>query len=170
MRIVLVSLLLIMITGISLAEEKDAWTYDITPESLQKVVDIFEQDPLSEDAVDAFFTVLSFLEKHNSVGSLSGSVTVRIKEECFPWYQNWNDGQEDRGSMLLFGAYIIGDVKAQLEAKVNKDQPYAGARQVISTYQKLRNANVVESIPEIEKWIQSENDGKLKDLVADFCQ
>ncbi len=65
----------------------------------------------------------------------------------------------------MLGAFIAGNVKAQITNGIRSEHPYEGILQIIATYKQLVKANATEEIPSIGKWIELQESGKLKAVI-----
>jgi hypothetical protein len=139
-------------TGPSFGNVKTNHEDEITAESALRAINIFQVDPLGEQAKEASARVVRFAQA-------SDAVTITVASKYVPWIDS---GKEVENSHILLGAYIAGNLKFQLEKGVNKNQPYQGILQVISTYKQLLKANAIEKIDAIEKWIGLQRTGKLR--------
>ncbi len=123
----------------------------ISNETALKVIEIFRQDPLSVKGKGAAALILRFTEE-------SKDVVVQLSARNVPWLSTRMD--TDAKSRLL-AAYLAGSVKSQLTKKNRKDDPLAGAEQVIESYQKMRKTNPSLTVPSVEEWIKLKSAGKL---------
>src|SRR3990172_12924897 len=138
--LIITALTITFATGSSFGNVNAGHGEEITAESALRAIKIFEDDPLSEQAKEAISTVIRFAET-------SDVVTITIASKYIPWI---DDGKEYKNSHILLGAYIAGNLKAQLERRIKRNQPYDGILQVISAYKQLSKANAIEKIDAIE--------------------
>ena len=63
---------------------------------------------------------------------------------------------------MLLGAFIAGNVAAQLKEGAAKNHSYEGVLQVIATYTQLRVTKRVDPVKSIDQWIELQKTGGLK--------
>lgn len=116
-------------------------------------INIFEKAPLSESARKALSTILAFAEE-------SEDVIAEISVDDLPWLEDENKTEY---SSLLLGAFVAGNLKAQLIAQECKDKKYSGLQQVVSTYTFLRQHKGIAPIPGIEKMCNKRKESKTEE-------
>jgi hypothetical protein len=127
----------------------------VTKEVALKSIATFREDPESERAHAAALLVVRFAKE-------SPDVKVTAGKRYLPWM----DTQPiPKPSSILLAAYIAGSVRSQLESGKAKNDPLAGEEQVIETYQKLQRTNPDLRIEAVEKLIELQKQGKLKEYL-----
>src|SRR5215471_7726746 len=99
---------------------RTAGAQDVTkysPETILQLISILERDPISERGVAARAVILEFAEK-------SDTVLIEVSDRAMPWVADQR--VPDQAKMVLTGAYVAGNVKSQLERKVNQNDSMAG--------------------------------------------
>ncbi len=112
-------------------------------------IEAIERDPISERAIAAFPLVVKFAQE-------SPEVSITISEKILPWI-----GTKDYGPLLL-GAYVAGNVKAQLERGAPEDRPYEGLKRVFAVYAAMKKRKPGLIIEGIEKQIDQDTKGELQ--------
>ncbi len=148
-RLLVIIVVTACMAGSSFGDVKSNHQDEMTAESALRAIKTFQDDPLNKEAGAE---IVRFAQA-------SDAVTITIASKYCPWIER---GKEVKNGHILLCAYIAGNLKAQLEKKVNKDQPYDGVLQVISTYKQLLKTNATEKVDSIEKWIGLQQAGKLK--------
>jgi hypothetical protein len=113
----------------------------------------FRAHPLTEEGRVAAGKIIKFAEQ-------SEAVSIRIAKPLMPWLHDYC--REEKYRAMLLGAYLAGNVKAQLDRGVNKDDPYAGMLVVFDVYRQIKEENKNCRIPEIETFLDLESKKKLK--------
>jgi len=94
----------------------------------------------------------------------SPEVLVNITKKAVPFLSN--DAIPLAARSILTAAFFVGNVDAQLLRGDKKDNPYAGVLQVIDTYRQMQRNNAKLKIAEVERFIELEKRGELKDYVT----
>lgn len=134
--------------------ENDLSKQKITPEITLKAIDIIEQNPLSTDVEGAISIVTNFTEQ-------SAKVIVEINSKLLPWIER---GISSEKANQLIGVFIAGNIKNQIITGIPKNNSYEGLVLVIKVYKIWRKENLIESIPELDKW-STFNNKELRDLI-----
>jgi hypothetical protein len=129
----------------------------VTKEMARNAIAIFRQDPLSPRGRAAGEVVRRFAEKDDSV-------VVQIDGKVVPFLNNVKILEAD--TRLLLDAFVVGNVDSQFLRNERKDFPYDGVAEVIQVYRRLQNAHAIQSVPEIENFIEMEKRGELKKHLA----
>jgi len=129
----------------------------ITKEIALQAVILFRQDPFSEDGRGAAAILFRFAEK-------SPDVLLKMSPKALPFMKGNTVPDKEMG--LLLAAFIAGNVDSQLLRNRKGDDSYAGDLQVIETYRQMQRKNVKLHIPVVEKLIDLEKRGKLKEYVT----
>lgn len=124
-----------------------------SPETILQLIKIHERDPISERGVAARAVILEFADK-------SDSVLINISERAMPWEAD--PRTPDAAKRVLTGAYVAGNVRSQLERKVNTNDSMAGWTAVFRAYEALRKHSRGIRIATIEALIEEEKNGQLK--------
>lgn len=124
----------------------------VSKEDVLKIISEFRKDPHGAMEKGRGALILAFAEQSKEVQiSINGNVLSWSKDDIDPAI----------GSVLLT-AYIAGEIQAQLSAHLAKDDPMAGALQVIDTYQQMKKADSKLRVPSVEQWITLQAQGKLR--------
>ncbi|MCH9025551.1 MAG: hypothetical protein IIA05_00345 [Proteobacteria bacterium] len=129
------------------------WADDISPQTALKAIQLFRDDPVSEDALAAVAIVLNFAER-------SDDVLVLIDAKYLPF--ELGAIESDANSKFL-GAYVAGNVEYQLLNSVRENRPMEGIRFMLQTYEKFRQADAIEVQSGFEEWLELERKGQLGD-------
>ena len=148
-RFIFLCLLVIACRGV-LAQDVTKYS----PETILQLISILERDPISERGVAARAVILEFAEK-------SDTVLIEVSERAMPWVADAR--VPEQAKMVLTGAYVAGNVKSQLERKVNANDSMAGWKEVFRAYEMLRkHAGGSLRVPGVEQLLQEEKNGKLQ--------
>ena len=120
-----------------------------------RAVEVFVNSPLSAEGKAAAATIANFAEE-------SEDITIVVSSKVVTWLESANPAR-----FTLFAAYVVGNVKSQLEHRSNADDPYAGLQQVLKTYAQLKSVDKNLRIPEVEKFVDLEAKKQLKQYVED---
>lgn len=133
------------------AHAQDVTKY--SSETILQLIGMLERDPMSERGAAARSVILDFAEK-------SDTVMVEVSERAMPWVE---DSSVPEGAQLvLTAAYVAGNVKSQLERKVNANDSMAGWKQVFSAYDALRKHSPGIRVRGVEVLLEEEKSGQLK--------
>jgi len=76
------------------------------------------------------------------------------------------DAGESQAEMSLLSSYAAGQALAQLDNKVKGGYPEEGGKRVIEVYRKIQAVKPNYTNPAVERLIQAEAQGQLKELLA----
>jgi hypothetical protein len=127
---------------------------DPTVEEARAAIEAIENDPLAAEKAGHPKTVMTFAE-------LSPDVMVLLDRELLP---TWGDKTTPHAD-LLNAAFVGGNVRAQLDAKKNKDDSYAGLQMLFKIYRAVQAAEKDFNVESIEKLEALDKEGKLKEKV-----
>ena len=123
-----------------------------SPDTILQLIGILERDPISERGIAARAVIVEFAEK-------SDTVLVEVSERAMPWILDKRVPEQARA--VLTAAYVAGNVKSQLERKVNANDSLAGWKQVFNAYEALRKHSPGIRVPGVEELLEEEKSGKL---------
>lgn len=115
---------------------------------------LFRKDPTAKDAQAALAVITNFAVK-------SKAVMVKITEQSVPWAVEGSTVPEE-ASILLTGAFLAGNIEAQLRSNIKGDSPYEGALLVLQVYKLLRSKNRMPAFEQLDQWQELETKGKLR--------
>lgn len=144
-------LLFLFLASLPALPAQDVTKY--SPETILQLVKIFERDPVSERGSAARAVIMEFADK-------SDTVLVNISERAMPWLADNRTPEAAR--LVLTGAYVAGNVRSQLERKVNGNDSMAGWASVFRAYEALRKHSRGIKIPSVEALLEEEKSGQLK--------
>lgn len=127
----------------------------ITKEIARKAIVLFRQEPVSERGKGAASLLIHFARE-------SPDVEVTMSSSALPWLVTKRPSEY---SSTLLVAYIAGSVRSQLDSGATKNDPVAGAEQVIETYHLLQKTDPTFKMEEVEKLIELKTSGKLKEHI-----
>jgi len=127
----------------------------ISRKEVLAAIAVLEKDITSAEAAKAAEVVSQF-------GKESETVLLIIGPETLPWIQADAPEPEATVRAMLMAAYFAGDIKAQLNKREAKDDPYSGWLAAIKAYRQIRKKQSEVVIPEIEDLIKKEASGRLK--------
>jgi hypothetical protein len=143
-------LIVVVCAALSPAHAQDVTKY--SPETILQLIGILVRDPISERGLAARAVILEFAEK-------SDTVLIEVSERAMPWAADDRVPQQAR--LVLTGAYVAGNVKSQLERKVNANDSMAGWKEVFRAYDILRKHAGGLRVPGVEKLLEEDKSGKL---------
>jgi hypothetical protein len=141
---------------------QSTWAQDVTkysPETILQLIGILERDPISERGVAARSVILEFAEK-------SDTVLIEVSERAMPWVADQKVPEQAR--LVLTGAYVAGNLKSQLERKVNANDSMAGWKEVFRAYNILRKHAGGLRVPGVEQLLEEDKTGKLKERAVEL--
>jgi len=127
----------------------------VTQDVALKSISTFREDPESERGHVAAAIIVRFAKE-------SPDVEVTAGPGFLPWMSAKPLPKE---SSTLLAAYIAGSVRSQLESGRTKNDALAGEEQVIETYLKLQKNTPSLHIDAVEKLIDLQKQGKLKEYL-----
>ena len=127
----------------------------ITKEIALKAIALFRANPGSEDGRGAAAIIVRFAEA-------SPDVTITLSKDLLPWVGT-NPGSKYES--LLLAAYIAGSTQAQLLNAKSGDDRLAGTMLLNETYLKLQQDEPNLHIEAIEKLMELQKQGKLKEYL-----
>jgi hypothetical protein len=130
-----------------------------SPETILQLISILQRDPISERGVAARSVILEFAEK-------SDTVLIEVSERAMPWAVDERIPEQAR--LVLTGAYVAGNVKSQLERKVNANDSMAGWQEVFRAYEVLRKHAGGLRVPGVEELLEESKSGKLKERASEL--
>jgi hypothetical protein len=120
------------------------------------IISAFLTDPLSQASQDAARQINQFCEE-------SPDHEVVIDAKYMPWL---GSSKPPEKSEILLVAFMAGNLKAQIEKKTSKPEPYAGALAVIDVYNKIRANTMGYRVSSIDQWISLEKQGRLETFIG----
>ncbi|MBS0657978.1 MAG: hypothetical protein JSR82_07000 [Verrucomicrobia bacterium] len=147
----LLAILSLLFVCLPAASGQDVTKY--SPETILQLIKIHERDPISERGVAARAVILEFADK-------SDTVLINISERAMPWEADQRTPEAAR--RVLTGAYVAGNVRSQLERKVNANDSLAGWASVFRAYEALRKHSRGIRIASVEALLEEEKNGQLK--------
>ena len=129
----------------------------ISKEDVRTAIRIFRQAPATPRGRAAGKVVQSFAEKNDSI-------IIFITPKVVPFLTNVKIPHED--AALLLDAFIVGNIDSQLLRNEKKDHPYDGVLEIIETYRRMQKRDPSVRIAEVEKFIELEKRGELKQYVG----
>jgi hypothetical protein len=144
---------LLFVVATSLLSRADEPKEAVTKDVALKAIATFREEPMSERATVAAAILVRFARE-------SPDVAVTASPALIPWMEAKPLPKE---SSILLTAYIAGSVRAQLESGHMKNDAVAGEEQVIETYQKLQQTTPTLHIDSVEKLVDLQKQGKLKE-------
>lgn len=157
------TLALCLTFGLAHADNKDSHSHadamkkqqpQITATEAMKAITVFRRDPTGKDAQAALAVITRFVVK-------SEEVMVKISKHTVPWAAKDTDLPEHIRT-LLTGAFMAGNIEAQLRSHIKGDSPYNGALLVLQVYQLLRKQKKMQAYEPLEQWQKLEAEGKLR--------
>ena len=127
-----------------------------TVEEVRAAIAAIETDPLNAEKAGHVKTVMTFAEE-------SPDVLIMLDREILP---TWGDKQDPRAP-LLSAAFVAGNVKAQLDAKKNKDDSYAGLQTLFKVYHAVQASDKDYKVDAIDKLEALDKEGKLQAKVEE---
>jgi len=120
----------------------------VRPE-VQKWLGTYLEDPLGETGKTALGNIVAYAEE-------SALIQIHLDFKVLPWMQI----EDYPYSMELLGAFIAGQVQAQLNQQTFKNMENEGMDQVLKVYRQLRQRDEGAKIAELEKELR--DSGALK--------
>ena len=145
------TLLLFLGAFLAAACAQDVTKY--SSETILQLINILERDPISERGVAARAVIFEFAEK-------SDTVLIDVSDRAMPWITEASAPEQAR--LVLTAAYVAGNVKSQLERKVNANDSLAGWKEVFRAYESLRKHSPGLKIRAVDEMMEEEKNGKLK--------
>ena len=131
-----------------------------------KAIAVLEKDFLGDAAAGAAQTVMQFAEQ-------SKDVTLQVSAKTTPWVfgdTQAADADEDIYRQMLLVAYIAGNMQTQIASGKAVDNPLAGWKFVLKTYQIIQKANSKVKLAELETLKSQSNKGQLEALAKKALQ
>jgi hypothetical protein len=128
-----------------------------TEQEVRAAIDAIEKDPLGAVEAGHAKTVMTFAEE-------SPEVLIMLDRELLP---TWGD-KKDPHAAVLNAAFVAGNVKAQLDAKKNKDDSYAGLQSLFKAYHAIQAKDNQYKVDAIDKLEAMDKEGKLKAKVEEI--
>jgi hypothetical protein len=127
----------------------------VSKDAARQAIAIFRQEPVSDRGREAAATIFRFAQG-------SPDVEVVKSKNALPWLAT---RALTKYNSVLLTAYIAGSVLSQLDSGLTRNDPVAGAVQVIETYQLIQKTDPTFRMPEVEKLVDLQTQGKLKEYV-----
>lgn len=145
-------LLLLILALVKPAFAEEDWTKRITPEITLKAIQLYKNDPTTDDALGALSIATNFAEQ-------SEQVFVTIDAKFLP-FKLGNIDKDVEARMI--GAFVAGNIEYQLMHKIRQDSPLEGILLELYTYKKLKEKGLFPENDNFEKWLQWEKEGELR--------
>jgi hypothetical protein len=127
----------------------------VTKADVLRAIERFRAAPESEGGQVAAQVIVRFAKE-------SPEVEITASPKLLPWMQATPPPKQ---SSLLLAAYIAGSARAQLESGKTKHDALAAEEQVIETYRKLQQTTPGLKIEAVEKLVELQKQGKLKEYL-----
>jgi hypothetical protein len=150
-RIVCLSVLLVILGGSSRAEDKRGKGPKITDKTFRQVSYLLVEDPSNKSARDWSRLVLLYTMQTPNAAVVLGSEEMR-----------WADmGKENPNSLLLLAAYAAGNIQAQLNSGVKRNDRYSGLLTLFRVYRTLQEKDEKFKIAEVDDMLALHQEDKL---------
>jgi len=135
-----------------------AQTETISKDTALKAIEIFENEPLSQDGEGAASIITTY-------ASESEDINIVISDKIITWLGSNDKDPYYKYRGILLAAYLAGNVKSQIVQGVAQDDPYSGLDQVLKTYHQLQKQDMSFNIQEIEKIKKLKKNKHLKEHI-----
>jgi len=133
----------------------------VTKEQVLAAIAMLETNAASNDGLLASYEIVQFAQK-------SDLVSVRLTPGTIPWANSKGLEGKDAVNRILMGAYVGGEVRAQLQAHNTIDNPYEGWVLVINTYRQMQKKKPEIVVPEVDALAEKQDKGELKSYAAEI--
>jgi len=123
-----------------------------------KAIEIFENEPLSQDGEGAASIITEY-------ASESEDIDIVISDKIITWLVSNDKDPYYKYRAILLAAYLTGNVKSQIVQGVAQDDPYSGLNQVLKTYHQLQKQDMSFNLQEIEEIQKLKNNKHLKEHI-----
>lgn len=130
---------------------------NISPQAARRLIEAFLLDPAGANGRAAMPLVLRFAAQ-------SEAVDVQVVPEVVSWL---GEGEDER-LRILHGAFIAGNVAAQLDTGVNRHDPYSGLVAVFRVYRALRTQDPAFISAGVEVHLRRYRDGTLMQYLVEL--
>jgi hypothetical protein len=128
----------------------------VTEKDFRRSAALLLEDPLGKAAGDHAKLILVFVAN-------SPNTTVMLGEEELKWLGK----KEDKRGLLLMSAYLAGNVAAQLNSGVDRNDRYSGLMYLFQVYRKARAADKEFRIAEVDKLLKMHAEERLVSHLAE---
>ena len=144
-------LFLSLVTLCSFPAQSHECADELSPEATLKAIQLYRDDPVGDFADCALSVAGNFAEQ-------SPAVLVELRPSYFPWELGKIDSDAE---VKFLGAFVAGNVEYQLTNSVKENRPVEGVRLQLLTYERMKEAGAIETLPGFEKWLELERNGQL---------
>jgi hypothetical protein len=138
--------------------EEEPPSSPVTEAQVAVALATYEKEPLGEKGTWAVEVITAYAEQHPE------KIKVYFYEDAVPWMISDLAGSP---TPELMGAFVMGNVKAQLRLGQPVNNSYAGTLEVIRVYELLQKKEPAVKIPEVERFRDMEKGGALKKFMDD---
>lgn len=138
---------------------EEDWQSRVDVPTTLKAINLFRKDPTGKDALPALAIIMAFAE-------MSDKVMVVVRREHLPWIDE--KAISEQTMALLTGAFVAGNIEAQLQDSTKANRPYEGALLALHTYHEMRSRDMAPKISALEDWTEMDKNGKLKDFLQNM--
>lgn len=119
-------------------------------DSLVTSIDRFLADPMAQARLGR-----ALMDTANARADVAMSISFGI----VPWLCHIQNAPDERRALLslLLGAYVVGNMRAQLVSGVAHDAPGAGAQAVVRVYQEVRQHRPTFTEATVTQWVQMDS-------------
>lgn len=128
--------------------------------SILEAITLFEEDPLRREIPMIMALITQFAMK-------SPDVNVVITMDLLPWL---NADPNPDPSNILLASYVAGNIRPQLEKKVNNNHSVEGIKFLLKIYAALKEKGKIPKIEHLEQWKElneKELAGTIEKLIKD---
>jgi hypothetical protein len=130
-------------------------------DSLHRLIAGFLAEPIKNGP--SYRAIIDSAEK-------SPYVKITISAGVAPWTCEMPRGEMGLAiRSLLLGAFIAGNMRAQLDSAVKGDRPVAGVRAALGVYEQVKSRVVDLALPTMERWLELRQAGRLDSVITEVA-
>jgi hypothetical protein len=139
----------VLLAALAPAAAGDDKPADLTPKQFRRVATALLEDPLAEKAPDLARLVIYYTME-------TSSASVVLGEEELTWI-----AKDDPRSLVLFAAYLAGNVQSQHSSGVQRNDRYSGLLGLFQAYRLFREKDKEFQVKEVDELLKLHQDDKL---------
>jgi hypothetical protein len=153
----------LILLGLSpnLAEAQAGTHPAVGSDSLHRLIAGFLAEPIKNGPL--YREIIDSAEK-------SPYVKITISAGVAPWMCEMPRGKMGNAiQSLLLGAFVAGNMRAQLDSAAKGDHPVAGVQAALDTYEQMKGRVVDLSLPTMERWLELRRAGALDATITEIA-
>jgi hypothetical protein len=153
--------LILLALGPNLAAGQGGTRPAVGSDSLHRLIAGFLAEPIKNGPL--YREIIDSAQK-------SPHVKITISAGVAPWMCEMPRGEMGKALQgLLLGAFVAGNMRAQLDSAAKGDHPVAGVQAALAVYEQTKGRVIDLSLPTMERWLELRRAGMLDSTIIEVA-